>query len=427
MLERIRNDTQISSISEDVAVASGDEERNGDAEHEEFAIERDVHPCNDGDDAILEENPAHLLEELMRTLDEPGKQALFAMLTSTLEQEYGPEAQGVLSAASEQPNEEISEETNTPLQVKKERETTSLSTSQSTDLDSQQQQQHDTTEALEAIVEDIESLGLNYEQILSRLPKNLADSFKHKVAQRNFADILLLWSPWWTLNSSYDQARPQHDKFNELDTPAEPPPLPKPSDLVVPLEIARKKASPLLLYSAIDIIAATCTSLRLANGDWQADSIHVAKKLWQLSSVIAEDSRFTSERQACRHVMERIALEESYEVAVRALSDAADVFSGGSDWIARALYECHCVLTAAANEIGNRENRKAVQARARKLGFFVSWSLCNSVESFGEAARAVLSFVEQERGRSEEVLVAARVAKAARDRQSGHPGITVLE
>ena len=338
----------------------------------------------------LSDNP-HVLEELLSSLDEPGRKALFTIFNSAMENACaggqctptGEDAKGSMSSAS-------------PPESRKEEAAA------------------DITSILEMLAEEIEISDLSYNDILVRLPECLRCDFEKRLREGSLDRLVLVWTPWW------QPANPAQDSSPECVQPPAPlPPLPSPDQLVVPIHVPRKKGSPFLKHNLIDILVAYALSMRLCNGELWGDAC-AAKTFWRTSTVLAVDSRYASTNEVCDAVAKNITREENHALATQSLYDAADILSGGSDWVSRALYECQILLEAGLRVAGM--SKSEIRKRVCKIGFFVSWSLCQESVALQDVAREVISFADLERGHAEEVKTASRIMQASRTRR-----ITVLE
>lgn len=376
--------------------------------------------CNDATNSSRK----HVLEEMMSTLDEPGKQSLFTVINIVMEGTYR-------EASFTSPVQPNTPTVDKPPDTRQHVDTNAAPSAQP---------QEDIGDILERLVDDIENMDLTYEQILSRLPPTLANNFSDQLHKRQFEGILTIWTPWWIIDKANEKATEKANGKGDVKQhmyktePAAPlPALPKPQHLKVSIQFARQKASTHIINSLIDILCAYTTALRLANGD-TTDIIHVAGDIIRLSSVLSHDMRYTSIEDACMDCMRRITeTEKSHLIGVQALSDVVCVLGGKSDWVSRAVFDCQTILEGAAqmaDSTGKQRalDRRLVKRQVRKMFFFVAWALGQESELLRKVEHGVMAYVEKECGRGEEVRVAKRVAQSVEDKKMGIcSGIRVLE
>lgn len=367
-------------------------------------------------DEVGEDELPGLLEQFMESLDDDGRKLVFSMINTGMEERY------------EESKRESQEN------AAKDRELTARG--QDASKSDKPKGKHgtvipekptlDIADTLEELVHDMEFRNLSYEQILDRLPEGMARDFEARLRDGRASRLLRLWRPWWIAHADGDDFEAKSgDDVEEEDGYV--PPLPTPDQLSVPVQIPRKRASAFIMYSVVDVLAAYCLSLRLCNGDWEAESSHVARKIWELSPVLDGDRRYTSVEEACGCSFRKILqVDKSTDAAIEALNDVSAVISGRSEWVARALFQCQQILEAALEDISS-SGKKHLKARAKKVAYFVSWALCQDTQSFVNTARAVVSYVQLERGICDEIKVAGRAMRLATKSAESGPRITVVE
>ncbi|PXF41511.1 hypothetical protein BWQ96_08767 [Gracilariopsis chorda] len=367
-------------------------------------------------------NEPHVLEELIDSLDEAGRDALFTVLHSAMERACGSESP---------PNRERGKGED-PDAPNKPQRTHTLDDSaaktgfairgslQKTEKQGDRRKENtfetrpeDTVTVLEELVEDMEEREVSYDEILSRLPSHIVDEFHEKMKQHNLHETLKPWTPWWCVGHRIEEQVTLNTECadEQYPEPAALPPLPKKSDLLVTPEIPQFNASPYVINSVIDVLASICLTLRLHDGDCLSDASHAARTMWNYSSVLSSDARYKTENQACWACVQAISETDDNHLAFSILQDVALVLGGSCDWVSRCLFYGQSLLQASLNEVVDKNSRKIIKRRMRKVGYLVAWSLCQPSSKFGDASRRVDSFVEIEQGRREELRIARRVVQ----------------
>lgn len=381
-----------------------DDERIEEIEEEEEEVDADELPG--------------LLEQFMNSLDDDGKKLVFSMINTGMEERY------------EESKRETQEKTATDREATARGQGVSESDEDKPTgkqgTENREKPTLDIADILEELLHDMEFRNLSYEQILDRLPEGMARDFEARLRDGRASRLLKLWRPWWIVHVESDEFVAKGD-VEEEEQEGDIPPLPTADQLLVPVQVPRKRASVFIMYSVVDVLAAYCLSLRLCNGDWEAESSHVARKIWELSPVLGEDARYKSVEEACGCSFRKIVqVDKSTDAATEALNDVSAVVSGRSEWVTRALFQCQQILEAALEDTSS-SGKKHLKARAKKVAYFVSWALCQDTQSFVTTARAVLSYVQLERGRCDEVKVADRAVRLAKKSAMTGSRITVVE
>lgn len=257
-------------------------------------------------------------------------------------------------------------------------------------------------DVLQEVADELDA-GASYEEALARLPREQAAEFLDMVRDGRIGRFVPLWRPWWLQGRVVEVV----GEGDEAEYHSALPARPTPEQLTCPVPVARRKGSPQLLSSVVDVVVSYCLMLRVHNGDWRADPAASARFLWQRSGVLNDDARFADMDEALRAWVARCGREEE-GAALEAAADAGLVFGGRKDWLNRALWDCCCLLQAA----GAQGARKRKVSRGRlKIGFFLSWVLGADDDELVVAARHVGSFVIRQREAKVEIETASRVLK----------------
>lgn len=358
-------------------------------------LRTDINDIDEDADAAL------LLTQLMENLDNRGKDALFEVLHKSMENlesithdrnDSGPGADNKASNVR-----------NDAKKIKRGRTKRSVK-STSSEFD---QDEDNITDELENLIEDMELTDMSFEDILQRLPLSLRNDFETRLREGQIQDLVKPWTPWWgaaTVNDSVDDHNTEQMQIL--------PNLPTTTDLKIPVAQARAIASETLIFNVADVVASYCLALRFANGNWTIDASAAARDLWTTSAVLEDDTRHKNLQDICDSVQKR-ARNESGHTALR---DCADVFSGTSSAVARALFDAAKIVQAAAAEVkqhrSSRRRIKAISKGHHKLMFFVSWVLAESTQNLLDLTRRLLSVLEIDAGNAEEITVARQATQA---------------
>jgi HIT zinc finger len=240
-------------------------------------------------------------------------------------------------------------------------------------------------DALEELLDDMNNMGLSYEDALKRLPQALAVDFCERVGDGRIGRLVKLWRPWWLASvcECEDDASNSESDEDEGDdglvigdlrgTTAPLPPAQ--TDLPLSPTSARAVASPALLYSVVDVVASYCLAMRLCNGDWESSASATASLMWKNSGVLSNDARHSSAAEAVVSLLARGGPDVA-DAATEAVADCAAVLrwggavaAGGVDGgTARALREVCAVIRVGAG--GKGRTTKA----ERKAGFLCAWA-----------------------------------------------------
>lgn len=344
---------------------------------------------------------ASLLTQLMENLDNQGKDALFEVLHKSMEN-----LEGLVHDCNDSRPSTDSKTANVRNDGKnnKKRGRTKSSVKTTSEFD---QDEDNITDELEDLIEDMELTDMSYEDILQRLPLPLRNDFETRLREGQIEDLVKPWRPWWVAATGNDSVD-NHD----VEQMQVVPNLPTTTDLKISVAQARAIASQTLIFNVADVVASYCLALRFANGDWTIDASRAARDLWTTSAVLEDDIRHKNLQDVCNSVKKRARNEKGYT----ALRDCADVFSGTSSAVARALFDAAKIVQAAAAEVkqdrSNRKRLKAVSKGHHKLMFFVSWALAESTQNLLDIARRLLSVLEIDAGNAEEIKVARQVTQA---------------
>lgn len=402
MLRRLRDDEEcgpfLNSCNTNANVSSCDTVTKTYTEPNKVksTLSTDINNVDEDADAAL------LLTQLMETLDNRGKDALFEVLHKSMEnlENITHDRNDSGSGADNKVNVQ-----NDAKKIKKRRRTKRSSKSTSSQFD---QDEDNITDELEDLIEDMELTNMSYEDILQRLPLPLRSDFETRLREGQIQDLVKPWTPWWgaaTVNHTVDD----HDGAEQMQIL---PNLPTTADLKIPVSQARAIASQTLIFNVADVVASYCLALRFANGDWTIDASGAARDLWTTSAVLEDDVRHENLQEVYNSVRKRSRNESGYI----ALRDCADVFSGTSSAVARALFDAAKIVQAAAAEVeqdrSSRRRSKAILKGHHKLMFFVSWALAESTQNLLDLTRRLLSVLEIDAGNAEEIKVARQATQS---------------
>ncbi|KAI0560909.1 hypothetical protein FGB62_98g049 [Gracilaria domingensis] len=417
LLNRLRRDPELQLFREDDSLCNATT-----LDLEERSASSDTSGSDSQQDEVPTDLPSgskdepHVLEELINSLNDEQRKAFFSVFhlsmeracaTGGLSTDNGDHEQQKHHHGMERESATGTNQTHAHMPGKG-----STRSDQPVLLESTRGPQ-DVADTLGELVQDMEQFDLTYDQILSRLPQQLADQFQDELKNRSCEESLKPWRPWWYVSRFSDE---DNEEASEL------PRLPKREDLLVSPDIPKRHASSLLVNSVIDVLHAICLTLRLYDGDCLSDPFHAAKTMWTLSSVLSSDVRYATVDQVCRACVETTSKARGNEIAYLALEDVAAVLGGCSDWVCRCLFYGQTLLQQSRREVGLRKGRKTIKGGARKVAYMVSWALCERSCVFRDVARKVASFVEVEQGRCKELNVAKRaveLVKAFKEKEGG--------
>jgi hypothetical protein len=287
-------------------------------------------------------------------------------------------------------------------------------------------------------LEDLEEHGengLKLEQMscndLSKLiPASLRNKFQQDLRDGKIQHLVLHeWYPWWrrelvALNDNHgdnDSDRNDEDFFREQSLPLNGKTLderllevPKFQTVVSKKSVESHQPS-LLFYNLMDILYATCFTLRLYHGAINAsrnEPTEAALTLIATSSVLSKDARYISVSEVLVSCT-RSSAEYCVTNEKKPLSpddNFANINIGANDWtvivkdlailvtshrlVGRALLEASDVFKSAIKELkrGNDDNNNIVQEQKvvlknirrlrKKIEFFLSWTLYPDTRTF---------------------------------------------
>lgn len=374
---------------EDGTVESDDWEMDNQVE-EQTREEREEEQDDDEDDA-------QLLQTFMNQMDHHQKQIMFGLLHKSLRDNY--KKAGITFKRPSSSSKSSSNKKTSHAHAKATQDTFNAF-SNSPDSSSIPE----IADVLQELVDDMETTELPAQEILDRLPEQLARDFHTRLSNHHSTRQLVhIWQPWWISDRSTQHHQTQQDSF---ETSSVPPPLPKEHDLLVPVVIPRKQAVKAVAYSVVEVLVAYCYVMRMWNGDWRGQGMQVVQKLCGTSAVLAADARYGSVEEACEGGVRAILKEDGRkQVGVGVVSDVMEIMSGGADWVARALFECQRIVQLEGKGGGKQRKR-----RLRKIGFFVAWVLGEDWMTFDDAKKQIGKWLEKVEG-SEESAVARRVVE----------------
>lgn len=398
---------------------NGDEDE-GDGEAED-ANERK----GDGKNAVVEEGVGVMLGRFMEHMGEEKSAALIQRLTGELERAAAETGDDVVSD-TESLDEDDSAHSDFGSRLHEEHEEVGEERYHGQGFESGDDEgdelgmdrRQGLVDILEELVEDMDELDLSFEEALARLPKELAEDFQDKVRDGRISRLVPAWSPWWISEKPSDSDDGDGDSMGQNGTTERDrrlPELPRSDNLLVRVEIARKKASPLLMHNVVDVVCAYCLMMRFHNGDWRNDPITAARQLWEGSAVLSSDARPASMSDALTGAtLGALRAGGVKGAAIEAVADASAVLGGRRDWTARALLDVQRALEGAAAITDDRVSRKLIRAGAQKTAFLLAWVMGQPDASFVSASRAAYSHSEHESSVHNQLEIARRAVELAR-------------
>ncbi len=268
-------------------------------------------------------------------------------------------------------------------------------------------QPEDIADVLGSLVEEMEEANPSFDDVIGRLPKHMVDEFYEMVNDGRIGRFLPVWRPWWLQDTVVEEGIVENPSSSAL------PPKPEKVNLTVPIVIAHRKASPNILFSAVDVVYGYCLMMRVHNGDWQADCTAAARFLWEVCAVLAEDSRHGSIEDALSSCLKKGQAATGVKgAAIEAIADTSAIVGGRKDWLSRALWEVYKLFEQAKDAYKGRRARE-IAKRKLKVGFLVSWCLGTDDEVFVNTSRLISSFLTQEQETREQLDIARRALELA--------------
>jgi hypothetical protein len=225
--------------------------------------------------------------------------------------------------------------------------------------------------------------------------------FDRALHDGSLAQLVKTWSPWWVevrvppsrtvadacvgalvvdLTAGDDSAAADADA-DESAVDAPPAVLPSlPESLPPLLALTKAIPSPLLINNLVDVLFAYVLTLRLYNGDTNAEPLLAAVYAVRLSSVLSEKALHETATLALDRCMERCRSPQYLQPLVLVMSAAADVCDvlRCRRFVAAALCDFARIVARAVGDepkkaATDRDTQRLLRAAHSKLQFFQSW------------------------------------------------------
>jgi hypothetical protein len=226
--------------------------------------------------------------------------------------------------------------------------------------------------------------------------------FDRALHDGSLAQLVKTWSPWWVevrvppsrtvadacvgalvvdLTAGDDNAAADADEAAAAGVDAPPAVLPSlPESLPPLLALTKAVPSPLLINNLVDVLFAYVLTLRLYNGDTNAEPLLAAVYAVRLSSVLSEKALHETATLALDRCMERCRSPQYLQPLVLVMSAAADVCDvlRCRRFVAAALCDfarivARAIGTEPKKSATDRDTQRLLRAAHSKLQFFQSW------------------------------------------------------
>ncbi|CAG2170747.1 unnamed protein product [Oppiella nova] len=222
----------------------------------------------------------------------------------------------------------------------------------------------------------------------NQLSDSEKQEFNELLKSGKIGDIVDVWKPWWE-SASNDSTKP-------LVTPLDEPTVAQTSDNVPNIpqlvsnitkleELISKPVSPTVCPAVVNTLFSYCYICRVFNGEY--DSIESIDVFVSKCPQLCKRINCQDLSQSLQMCVQEVMTEQPSQMAIQLLYDLKCLIDGpklktqcseSPEYVLRALNDLICIINKVKTKC-SKSKRKDIELLAKKLQFYMSWSVANGL------------------------------------------------
>jgi len=238
--------------------------------------------------------------------------------------------------------------------------------------------ENETTSQEEADIFDrMSQLDLDSPDLFSQLSKEEQTTFMNLIQNGRAGTLISVWEPWWTKEPKKNLVQDMNSDSttDEYETPVIKRDIPPLTTLI------SKAPSPFLVNNLVDILYSYAYTLRVFNGEWQCSHIEALSLLYQLSSVLSNNTVYETLSIALQNVLENslkpfVVGNNTRQFSVTIIEDVYKICKS-KDYVLATLSDLDQIFLGPMKKDNSKKDKKhskSIVLARKKILFYLSWA-----------------------------------------------------